>query len=67
MEDNKELAIYQQDNIEKKNSDVDKNTEKQHDNSEKMLKLLAEVMVQIIIREVSVAAQDDTPIKAENV
>lgn len=63
----RETQTDQPSDIEKKNSDVDKNIDNQHDNKEKMLKLLAEVVVQIIIKEAAEAAKSDEATKESNV
>jgi hypothetical protein len=47
---NKEITIYQPESIEKKNEDVAKNNSINEENSDNFRKLIAEVIVEIIIK-----------------
>ena len=49
----KEQTIYQLQDIEKKNEDVDKYSIENEGNSDSFLKLIAEIIVEIIIKETS--------------
>lgn len=50
---NKSTSIYQSHDIEKKNSSVDKYPAESDENSDSFLKLIAEIVVEIIIKETS--------------
>ncbi len=47
----KEIIINQQDNIEKKNKETAKNLSKDEENSDNLTKLIAEIIVEIIVKK----------------
>lgn len=73
MKDKEEMPIYQHDNIDKKNGDVDKKAPKNSDKSDKLVNLIAQIVFENLLlkyrgkySEVSFKKASETPERLKN-